>query len=258
MIPILTASTVFSSMAGKWTLNCPSSQCALTFIIAVFNMLTEQMRETFRRIPLCANGVLRPSPAMHSRPNRRIAKVSLQRLSDFLGTSELLDNFSEPSEKDVAQSREISDRPEDADAIGFCNASFVWSNDDSPEDQSARKFELMIDGKLVFRQGELNLIFGPSGSGKTSLLMALLGELLFYFYFFLFRTAHRVLGEMHFISSGPESWHNLPRRKGVAFASQESWVQNETIRNNILFGAPYDEVRYKKGELDRVLQLVHI
>ena len=55
------------------------------------------------------------------------------------------------------------------------------------------------------------------------------------------------LGEMHFLPFLPTSWYNLPRDKGVAFAAQESWVQNETIRDNILFGAPYDEERYKKG-----------
>jgi len=32
----------------------------------------------------------------------------------------------------------------------------------------------------------------------------------------------------------------------VAYAAQESWVQNETIRDNILFGSEFDEVRYRK------------
>ena len=53
-------------------------------------------------------------------------------------------------------------------------------------------------------------------------------------------------GEMHFIPSVPDSWYNLPRENGVAYAAQESWVQNETIRDNILFGAPFDEERYNK------------
>lgn len=72
---------------------------------------------------------------------------------------------------------------------------------------------------------------------------------------------------MHFIQTGPGSWFNLPKKGGVAYAAQESWVQNETIKvlyspcfqsstiwiltllkNNILFGAPYDEARYTKGD----------
>lgn len=53
---------------------------------------------------------------------------------------------------------------------------------------------------------------------------------------------------MHFIPAAPDSWFNLPRQGGVAYAAQESWVENDTIRNNILFGSEYDEARYKAGE----------
>ena len=71
------------------------------------------------------------------------------------------------------------------------------------------------------------MIVGPTGCGKTSLVMAMLGEL-------------------HYVPSGPDSWFNLPRENGVAYAAQESWVQNETIRDNILFGSEYDDIRYRK------------
>ena len=54
-------------------------------------------------------------------------------------------------------------------------------------------------------------------------------------------------GEMHFTPSQADSWFNLPHGGGVAYAAQESWVQSATIRENILFGVPYDEERYKKG-----------
>ena len=57
-----------------------------------------------------------------------------------------------------------------------------------------------------------------------------------------------LLGEMHFTPPTGDSWFNLPRAGGIAYAAQESWVQNETIRDNIVFGAPFDEKRYKKGE----------
>ena len=55
-----------------------------------------------------------------------------------------------------------------------------------------------------------------------------------------------LLGELHYVPSGPDSWFNLPREHGVAYAAQESWVQNETIRDNILFGSEYDDIRYRK------------
>lgn len=51
---------------------------------------------------------------------------------------------------------------------------------------------------------------------------------------------------MHFVPSGPQSWFNLPRDGGVAYAAQESWVMNATIKENIIFGSPFDQERYEK------------
>ncbi|KAF8876196.1 P-loop containing nucleoside triphosphate hydrolase protein [Gymnopilus junonius] len=117
--------------------------------------------------------------------------------------------------------------------IGFQDASFAWSLGDesefplTPLASSNNDFTLKIEGELKFKTGGINLIIGPTGSGKTSMLMALLGE-------------------MHLLpSSNPNTWFNLPRSKGVAYAAQESWVQNATIRDNILFGSPYEQERYE-------------
>lgn len=100
----------------------------------------------------------------------------------------------------------------DNERIGFNESSFTWSADvDGTLTPSKRKYLLKIERELVFKPNCLNLIVGPTGSGKTSILMALLGE-------------------MHYIPIGPDSWFNLPRKAGVAYAAQESWVQNETIR----------------------------
>lgn len=75
-------------------------------------------------------------------------------------------------------------------------------------------FRLRIDEEVIFKKGAFNLIVGPTGSGKTSILMALLRE-------------------MHYIPLGPDSWVNLPRQGGVAYAAQESWVLNDTIKVSI-------------------------
>ncbi|KDR83043.1 hypothetical protein GALMADRAFT_866150 [Galerina marginata CBS 339.88] len=152
-------------------------------------------------------------------------KVSLDRVDEFLKETELLDSFSGTESELILPETSVVDKQ----AIGFRNAAFSWSV--QPQDGTltprSRFFRLRVDGELWFKPNCINLIVGPTGSGKTSMLMALLGE-------------------MHFIRSSTDSWFNLPREGGVAFAAQESWVQNETIRENILFGSPYDEDRYRK------------
>ncbi|KAJ6559868.1 P-loop containing nucleoside triphosphate hydrolase protein [Mycena capillaripes] len=173
----------------------------------VFDILRGQLRETSIRLIHFVN-----------------ARVSIDRINDFLHNTELLDSFTDKREE-PAESFDLGEHTEE---IGFRDASFTWSNDsDGSVTPSKHKFTLRIDDELIFKRGCFNLVLGPTGAGKTSLLMALLGE-------------------MHFVPGSPSSWYNLPRGGGVAYAAQESWVLNETIRTNILFGSGYDEERYKK------------
>ncbi|KAI9435350.1 hypothetical protein H4582DRAFT_2112394 [Lactarius indigo] len=179
--------------------------------IGLFDLLTNQLHTIFQMIPVFIQ-----------------ARVSLDRVNDFLHDTELLDEF---ADADMASERAmLTDVSHfDQDVIGFQNASFTWSNDgaDGTLTPSRHRFTLHVQGELLFKRGCFNLIIGPTGSGKTSLLMALLGE-------------------MHFVPMTPNSWYHLPREGGISYAAQESWVQNETIRDNILFGAPCDEERYNK------------
>ena len=154
----------------------------------------------------------------------------------------MLDAFTRPRKEQVVVDASESHRSD----IGFGRANFTWSDEEDNDTltPSRQRFRLCIDDEVKFKDGAINLIVGPTGSGKTSVLMALLGE-------------------MHYVPLHPDAWVNLPRTGGVAYAAQESWVQNATIKviamcstcrnltdsfqENILFGAPYDEERYKKG-----------
>ncbi|CAL1696193.1 unnamed protein product [Somion occarium] len=180
--------------------------------MVVFDILRENLHTIFGMIPMLIQ-----------------AKVSLDRANDFLYETELLDGFTEKANPDFSPSMFI--RPDiDPEIIGFREASFTWSSSNDgtvTPGPSRRNFVLRIEDELTFEREHINLVVGPTGSGKTSLLMALLGE-------------------MHYIPMGPNSFYNLPRHRGIAYATQESWVLNETIRDNILFGAPYDEERYNK------------
>lgn len=70
-------------------------------------------------------------------------------------------------------------------------------------------------------QNDLIAIIGQVGSGKTSLLMALLCEL------------ERISGD-------------LDVKGSVFYVSQEPWIFNDTIKQNILFDNVYNEMKYKE------------
>lgn len=138
--------------------------------------------------------------------------------------TELLDEFSAKDNSVAAPC--IRQEDVSFDVIGFRNATFTWTaSEGGSQTPNARKrvFRLAIDDELTFKRGCINLILGPTGSGKTSMLMALLGE-------------------MHYVPSSTESFVRLPRCGGVAYAAQESWVQNETIRVSRKRNVPMHEV----------------
>ncbi|KAI0758967.1 P-loop containing nucleoside triphosphate hydrolase protein [Fomes fomentarius] len=215
IIPLLVTLTTFFTYAVimKGTLTAAKVFSAML----VLDMLRENINAVCYSIP----------PLVQS-------NVALERIQDFLYNTELIDEYTEQLEApaDTGESFASSVPEEYRDALGIRRAAFSWANDSAtqavtPGGTRRRTFLLQVDDEVIFRRGKLNLVVGPTGAGKTSLLMALLGE-------------------MHYIPAGPGSFVNLPRAGGVAYAAQESWVQNDTIRNNIVFGAPFDEVRYKK------------
>uniref|UniRef100_A0A452VCZ7 ABC-type glutathione-S-conjugate transporter n=1 Tax=Ursus maritimus TaxID=29073 RepID=A0A452VCZ7_URSMA len=74
---------------------------------------------------------------------------------------------------------------------------------------------------LDITPGQLVAVVGAVGSGKSSLMSAMLGEM--------------------------ENVHGHVTIKGtVAYVPQQSWIQNGTIKNNILFGSEFDEKRYQQ------------
>ncbi|KAJ7771298.1 ABC protein [Mycena maculata] len=94
--------------------------------------------------------------------------------------------------------------------------------------EAARKLEKASEGDAPFQvcgihmavpRGTLTAIVGRVGSGKSSLLQGLIGEMR--------------LVEGSFSFGGR-----------VAYCPQSAWIQNATLRDNVLFGLPYEEERY--------------
>ena len=85
---------------------------------------------------------------------------------------------------------------------------------------------------LEIKPGELVAIVGEVGCGKSSLLQAIINSL---------------------ILLNPKECDGIHINGKVGYASQIPWIQNETIRNNILFSKPFDEEKY-----NRVLSLCQL
>lgn len=97
-------------------------------------------------------------------------------------------------------------------AVQFSEASFTWDRD----------LEATVrDVNLDIMPGQFVAVVGTVGSGKSSLMSAMLGEM--------------------------ENIHGHVTVKGtVAYVPQQSWIQNGTIKDNILFGSEFNEKKYQK------------
>ncbi|CAH1101123.1 unnamed protein product [Psylliodes chrysocephalus] len=85
---------------------------------------------------------------------------------------------------------------------------------------SGSNVETLSNMSLKLKPGKLCCVVGSVGSGKTSLLQMILKEL-------------------------PLSIGSLEVHGKVSYASQEPWLFVSSVRDNILFGRPYDRKRYR-------------
>ncbi|EYC37192.1 hypothetical protein Y032_0816g2504 [Ancylostoma ceylanicum] len=100
------------------------------------------------------------------------------------------------------------------DAVEFEDFSATWDyNESSPS--------TLQNINLNAARGTLIAVVGKVGSGKSSLLSALLGE----------------MGKLR---------GRIGLRGKVAYVPQLPWIQNMTVRDNILFGKPFDKHRYSQ------------
>jgi ABC-type multidrug transport system fused ATPase/permease subunit len=83
---------------------------------------------------------------------------------------------------------------------------------------------LLKNINLTILEGEFIAVVGTVGSGKSSLIAALLGQM------------YRTQGEQFLRRSGSND--------NVALVTQEHWIQNMSLMENVLFGNPMDEERY--------------
>ncbi|KAG8034821.1 hypothetical protein G9C98_007897 [Cotesia typhae] len=115
----------------------------------------------------------------------------------------------------------VSSAPADKSTVKIKDGSATW------EENSI--VNTLYNINITINSGQLCALIGPVGAGKSSLLQLILGEL-------------------------PTNHGHVTVGGRVSYACQQPWLFSGSVRNNILFGQPYDEARYR--QVTRVCALI--
>jgi len=120
-----------------------------------------------------------------------------------------IDNFlncEDLSSQETANSNSLSKH-----SIEFTNVSYSWIK--SPATPTLDKLNIKV------KKGELIAVVGKIGSGKSSLISAVLGEI------------EKLEGDAQVNGN-------------ISYVAQQAWIQNMTLKDNILFGKELNKERY--------------
>uniref|UniRef100_A0A182PE47 Uncharacterized protein n=1 Tax=Anopheles epiroticus TaxID=199890 RepID=A0A182PE47_9DIPT len=139
------------------------------------------------------------------------ALVSIDRIQEFLVLQEQGATILSAGSGGLQRSPNDLTEDRGKPAIELQNVTASW-------EETTEK--TLKDISVKIGTGKLLAVIGPVGAGKSSLLQMLLGELP--------------------IQNGTATING-----DVSYGSQEPWLFTGTVRNNILFGLPYDRHRYQ-------------
>ena len=123
------------------------------------------------------------------------------------------------------------------------------SNNIDNSKQTVENSILLRNLNLKIFKGEFICIIGEVGSGKSSLIHALLGDMIYVDPQTLEEFSQTILDDKTRDILCERSLANRDIVKlggSVGLVQQTPWIQNMTIRDNILFGLPLDEDRYNR------------
>jgi len=197
------------------TLNVASAFTTLSLIA----LLVAPIRDIVFAIPplVAAIGCFDRIQSFLSSPTKQDHRMLLPPLKSRSSGLTRLDTFSRSTSvdpdielEDITPRTNVSLSPA---VISVRNLTLAWSEEDSP---------VIDDVSFDFRPGDLTMILGPVGCGKSSLLRGLLGET-------------------------PSSKGNVYiNRAHAAFVDQVPWIQNSSIRDNIIGVSVFEPEWYAK------------
>lgn len=149
------------------------------------------------------------------------ASVALDRIASFLLASE--------TNSDLVQIKSS----DDTEALRLHNISFFWDHPHVPEvteDMDFTAFHCALKNvNIVANKGDFICVVGKVGSGKSSLLSSINGQL--------------DALDSKFPSSKPSP---IQIHGTVAYCSQNPWIMNASVRENITFGYKFEEDFYNR------------
>ncbi|KAG4076114.1 hypothetical protein HA402_011460 [Bradysia odoriphaga] len=182
-------------------------------ISAYFQLITQTLSQMFVR------GVAEIAEAF----------VSVKRLQNFLLSEEMngmIKNEKPATEDNVDNVISIVNLTANWPAAKEKNSKSKKVSDLEVEELSLKRHEQTTEQQdtlckinVNVRQGSLVGIVGPVGSGKSSFLQALLREL-------------------------PANSGTVEANGSISYACQEPWIFSASVRQNIIFSNPFDELRY--------------
>ncbi|KAI8576230.1 hypothetical protein K450DRAFT_302879 [Umbelopsis ramanniana AG] len=172
--------------------------------------------------------------------------ISIKRVQTYLDEPEV----EQPPPIDVSQPAQV----------GLSNATITWPSNNvesvsdaqngagsSASSTTAKNSEgfILKDVSIDFPNGKLSIICGSTGAGKTLLMLSLLGETTV-LNGQVFCPRQPIADDVDEAGNGDieipdEDWI---LEHSVAFVSQTAWLQNASIRDNIIFGLPFNKKRY--------------
>ncbi len=155
-------------------------------------------------------------------------KISLNRIQDFLVVRDIEKKINEKVEIEAENNNENVEIQEEKDddgnenAIEYQNCDFGIKGDKNEENNI-----LLKDLNLLIKRGDLVTIIGETGNGKSCLINSILKNL---------ELLNQDNPEVKYYYFSPK----------LSYASQDPWIMNGTIRDNIIFYSEFDEEKYNQ------------
>ncbi|XP_046591582.1 multidrug resistance-associated protein 1 isoform X10 [Neodiprion lecontei] len=135
-------------------------------------------------------------------------------ISNMVQTSVSVKRINKFMNSEELDPNNVQHDPSELHPLVIENGTFTWCVDESDK-PTLRNINLHV------QQGHLVAFVGSVGSGKSSLVSALLGEM------------DRLGGRVN-------------TKGSIAYVSQQAWIQNATLQDNILFGKSLDKSLYNR------------